>query len=241
MFGYVFEPADLVILGTLILLEGVLSFDNAAILAAMVRKLPAEQRRKALLYGIAGAYAFRILAILGVGFLIQYPSLKLLGGAYLLYLAVTHLLPNRNPHEKSGGLLARVGMSGFWSAVLLIEITDAAFALDQILVAVAMTDKVLLIIVASIIAILLLRISAAYMGRLMDWFPALERLAYVAVGFVGLKLVGVELMRRFVDPAFDVPKVVSVGVTLSLLVLPVVAKFLWERLQRARSRSANGG
>jgi YkoY family integral membrane protein len=230
LLEYTWEPSDLGIFLTLILLEGVLSFDNAAVLAAMVRKLPLEQRKKALLYGLAGAYAFRILAILFVAFIIANPLLKVVGGGYLLYLAYKHLLAKR-PHGEhvEQGFFARIGVSGFWGIVLAVELADAAFALDQILVAVAMTEKIPLIIAASLIAILFLRLSAAYMTALMDWFPALEKLAYVAVGFVGLKLVAVEAAHYagFVD--FEVPKAVSIGVTLSLLVVPVVGKALWER------------
>ncbi|HVM44538.1 MAG TPA: hypothetical protein VM582_01285 [Candidatus Thermoplasmatota archaeon] len=236
MFGYVFEPADIGIFLTLILLEGVLSFDNAAVLAAMVRKLPPEQRKKALLYGLAGAYVFRTLAILFVAFIIANPILKIVGGLYLLYLAVKHLAFSK-PHEEhaEGTLLSRIGLSGFWGVVVAVELADIAFALDQVLVAVAMTDKVFLIVVASMVAILFLRISAAYMTRLMDWFPALESLAYLAVGFVGLKLVGVEIAHALGYVDFDVPKPISIGVTLTLLVVPVVLKFAWERVRKARA------
>lgn len=237
MLGYVFESTDVAVLLTLILLEGVLSFDNAAVLAAMVRKLPMEQRRKALLYGLAGAYVFRTIAILGVAFIIQNPWLKLLGGGYLLYLAVKHLFFDR-PHEEhaESTFLSRLGFTGFWSMVVAIELADLAFALDQVLVAVAMTEKVVLIIAASVVAILMLRLSAAYMTRLMDWFPTLEKLAYVAVGFVGLKLVAVETAHYLGFTSFAVPKLVSIGITLCLLVLPVLAKFAWERLRPAISR-----
>ena len=232
MFGYVFETSDVAIFFTLILLEGVLSFDNAAVLAAMVRKLPLEQRRKALLYGLAGAYVFRTLAILSVAFIIQNPWLKILGGGYLLYLAIKHLFFDK-PHSEhvESTFLSRLGFTGFWSIVVAVELADLAFALDQVLVAVAMTEKVVLIIAASVVAILLLRISAAYMTRLMDWFPSLEKLAYLAVGFVGLKLVGVELAHYAGYTEFEVPKAVSIGITLSLLVLPVIGKFLWEKLR----------
>jgi YkoY family integral membrane protein len=233
LLGYVYEPADVAVFLTLILLEGVLSFDNAAVLAAMVRRLPLAQRRKALLYGLAGAYVFRTIAILSVAFIIQNPWLKVLGGGYLLYLAAKHLIFHR-PHDEhaESTFLARLGFTGFWSIVVAVELADIAFALDQVLVAVAMTDKLLLVIVASMVAILFLRISAVYMTRLMDWFPTLEKLAYVAVGFVGLKLVAVEAAHYLGHTAFEVPKAVSIGVTLSLLVVPVIGKFLWERVLR---------
>ena len=236
VFGYEFEAAHIGIFLTLILLEGILSFDNAAIIAAMVRKLPVEQRRKAVFYGLAGAYAFRIGAILGVAFIIANPWLKLLGGVYLLYLAAKHLFFQR-PHKEhvEKNILERFGLTGFWGVVVTIELADLAFALDQVLVAVAMTDEVVLIIAASLIAIFFLRLSATYMTRIMDWFPALEKLAYVAVGFVGLKLLAVEAAHMLGYTDFEVPKAISVGVTLALLVVPVVVKFVVDRVRAARS------
>lgn len=248
--NYQYEPVDIPIFFTLLLLEGALSFDNAAILAAMVRKLPEEQRRKALLYGLAGAYVFRIAAILLVSFIIQNPWLKVLGGAYLLYLMGKHLL-DRTPHDADNvpklGKKPFLGISPFWTVVIAVELADIAFALDQVLVAVGLFadrtsggDKRLLIILASMVAILLLRISAYYISRLMDWFPQLETLAYVAVGWVGFKLIAVEAAHYlgYADhPAtrFIESKVVSVAVTMSVIVLPVVVKAVRDFALKPRS------
>lgn len=224
VLGYTFHVSHIPIFFTLILLEGVLAFDNAAVIAAMARKLPVEQRSKALYYGLIGAYAFRILAIFSVAFLIRYPVLKLIGGLYLVYLAVKHLF--FTPHEEHAEhtFLSRIGVSGFWGVVISIELADLAFAIDQVIVAVAFTEEIVLIIAASLVAILFLRLSAVYMSRLMGWFPQLEKLAYVAVGFVGLKLVAVDVVHRLGYPGFEVPKEASVAVTLSLLLLPVLVK-----------------
>ena len=242
--GYQFETVDVAVFFTLLLLEGVLSFDNAAILAAMVRKLPVEQRRKALLYGLGGAYVFRLTAILFVAFIIENEWLKIVGGLYLLYLALKHLL-DRHPHQHMGDEIPAIakkqifGLSAFWSVVVAVELADIAFALDQVLVAVALTEKILLIVVASFVAILFLRISAYYVGRLMDWFPALETLAYVAVGWVGLKLIlttgghylGVSWFK------FMENKWLSVAVTLSVIVLPVVVKAAMDLSRKRRAAS----
>ncbi|HVL47428.1 MAG TPA: hypothetical protein VM889_02625 [Candidatus Thermoplasmatota archaeon] len=236
VLDYQFEPTDIGIFVTLVALEGVLSFDNAAILAALVRRLPVEQRRKALLYGIGGAYVLRVLAILSVAFIIANPILKLVGGAYLIYLSVSHIVQLRGDgHEKEKKIPSFLGLSGFWGIVLMVELADLAFALDQVLVAVALTDKIPLIVLASMTAILALRVSAAYMTRIMDWFPTLETLAYVAVGFVGLKLVAVEGAHNLGYKDFDIPKEISAAVTLSLIVVPVIVKFALEKLRPARA------
>lgn len=237
---YTFETQDVAVFFTLLLLEGVLAFDNAAVLAAMVRKLPVEQRRKALLYGLIGAYTFRVLAILAVVWIIEYPILKLLGGLYLVYLAAKHLFFRRAHGEHAEfTLFKRLGLTGFWGVVISIELADLAFALDQVLVAVALTDKVELIIAASLVAILFLRLSAVFIARLMDWFPQLEQLAYVAVGFVGLKLVSVDVAHRLGFTEFDIPKEISVVVTLTLLVVPVLGKVLIDWFRRRRAATAD--
>lgn len=227
-FAYRFESVDLAVFFTLILLEGLLSFDNAAVLAAMVRRLPPHQRRKALFYGLLGAYAFRITAILLASFLIESTLLRIVGGTYLIYLAVRHIF-----FQAQGGVptTARsfLGFSIFWSTVIAIEAADLVFALDQIVVAVALTQKIPLIIAASLLAILALRLSATYMVRLMDWFPSLEFFAYLAVYWVGAKL----LVQEFFD--VRIPKLLSLGVTLSLLLIPLLVKTVLEWRRRSRT------
>lgn len=188
--------ADATIVLTLLLLEAVLSFDNAAILAAMVRKLPVKDRKKALLYGLVGAYGLRIGAILLASFLIQTPILKVLGGGYLLFVGIRHfvqLARHKEGHAHTpksiGGMWYRMGFPALVAVIIQIELMDLAFAVDQVIVAVAFTDKIPLIILASVIGILFLRLAAAVMARVMDWLPTLEHMAFVAVSYVGVKLV----------------------------------------------------
>jgi YkoY family integral membrane protein len=262
---------DLAIVLTLLLLEAVLSFDNAAILAAMVRRLPPKDRRKALLYGLGGAYILRITAILLASFLIETPSLKILGGAYLLFIAVRHFIrfarhreDGHKAHEVKPGLLARWGVPALVSIIVQIELIDLAFAVDQVIVAVAFTDEILLIVIASVIGILFLRLAAAVIARVMDWLPALEHMAYVAVGYVGFKLIllheffavgwtqgptTADGLRTSIEggtcrvpfipiehevalgarPGCEIPTAVSVGITLSLFLVPILLKLLFGR------------
>jgi YkoY family integral membrane protein len=87
MFGQTFEPHDLAIIALLIVLEGVLSIDNALVLGLLARRLPKEQRKKALTFGLVGAFVFRFIAIATATFLLKWTVFKLLGGAYLVYVA----------------------------------------------------------------------------------------------------------------------------------------------------------
>lgn len=90
-FGQEFVWGDLGIVALLILLEGVLSIDNALVLGLLAKRLPKKLQPKALTYGLVGAFAFRVSAISVAAFLLQWRVVKLLGGAYLAYVAVKHL------------------------------------------------------------------------------------------------------------------------------------------------------
>ena len=91
IFGQEAAWPDLGVVGLLILLEGVLSIDNALVLGLLAKRLPKDQQRRALTYGLVGAFAFRILAISVAAFLLEWHVVKLIGGGYLAYIAVRHL------------------------------------------------------------------------------------------------------------------------------------------------------
>src|SRR5437762_3022335 len=92
MFGQTFSPHDLIIIGVLVVLEGVLSIDNALVLGLLARRLPKALQAKALTYGLIGAFVFRLLAIGTASYLLHWRIAKLLGGLYLVYVAVKHFL-----------------------------------------------------------------------------------------------------------------------------------------------------
>ena len=235
----------------LVMLEAVLSFDNAAILAALSRKLPlGEGRRRALNYGLAIAYVLRIGAILGAVVLLRFPVFITLGGAYLVFLFLKHFLGKL--FGRGGGehhalaeaqpFLQRFGLSPFTAIIVQIGIVDLAFAMDQVVAAVGFTRLYYLIIVAAGIGLLALRLLAPYLSRLMDWLPSLEDIAYVAVGFVGTLLVLEDLPYFTADlPTFahlewhavhvHMPKALKVGITLGLFLIPILVKlvFKWPR------------
>lgn len=227
ILSYQFSPLDIPLVLTLILLEGVLSFDNAAILAVMTRKLAPKERAKALTYGLVGAYTFRFIAVIFAAVLLAFPQTKILGGGYLIYLCVAHFWrKNSNDEESQLAPMRIFGLSPFWSTVISVELADAAFAIDQILVAIAYTDKYLLILLASVFAILALRVSALVLTRVIEWFPALEEIAYGVVGLVGVKL----LLGYW---GVEIPKAISIGLTLGAFLIPVTVKLIMDRLRPA--------
>ncbi|GEP90966.1 integral membrane protein, YkoY family [Chitinophaga terrae (ex Kim and Jung 2007)] len=194
---------SLIVVGNLIIIESLLSVDNAAVLATMVMDLPEKQRDRALKYGIVGAYAFRGLAMLFASFLIQFWWLKALGGLYLLYLTFSWVKEQRAKRkaseendeeetidkEKSKLYKMTVGALGpFWATVALVEVMDMAFSIDNIFAAVAFTDNILLVCLGVFIGILAMRFVAQAFVRLMSKYTFLEGAAYIVIGILGLKL-----------------------------------------------------
>jgi YkoY family integral membrane protein len=191
--------ASALIVLNLILIESLLSVDNAAVLATMVMDLPKSQRAKALKYGIIGAYVFRGLSLLFASYLIKVVWLKALGGLYLLWLCfgffkgkLSKEQKEEEQHSKEHNKLYKwtVGALGiFWSTVVLVEIMDLAFSIDNVFAAVAFTDNIYLIWTGVFLGILAMRFVAQGFVKLMERFPFLDSIAFLVIGILGLKLV----------------------------------------------------
>jgi YkoY family integral membrane protein len=185
------------VIGNLIIIESLLSVDNAAVLATMVMDLPEDQRDRALKYGIWGAYIFRGLAMLFASFLIKIWWLKPLGGLYLLWL-VWDWYKGKQTSKTDDDLIDKksnwfyrttVGALGtFWSTVVLVEIMDMAFSIDNVFAAVAFSDNIILVWIGVFIGILAMRFIAQYFVRLMQKYPFLETAAFIVIAILGLKL-----------------------------------------------------
>lgn len=180
-----FASTDLLAVGMLAVLEGILSVDNSLVLAILVRGLPRHQQKKALAYGIAGAFLFRIVALVFAAFLIEFLVFKIIGGLYLVYLAMKHMFffYREDAHQARPGV-----MRSFWGTVLVVELTDIAFSIDSITTAVAMSDKLLVVWAGGILGIVFLRFAATVLIRLLEKLPRLEDLAYQLIFFIGTKL-----------------------------------------------------
>lgn len=98
-YGQTAAWGDLGIVALLVLLEGALSIDNALVLGLLAKRLPKEQQKKALTYGLVGAFAFRFIAVFTAAWLIEWRVVKLLGGGYLAYIALKHLFFERGEDD----------------------------------------------------------------------------------------------------------------------------------------------
>jgi len=196
---------SLAIIGNLIIIESLLSVDNAAVLATMVMDLPKDQRNRALKYGIWGAYIFRGIAMIFASALITIWWLKPIGGLYLLYLVFDWYKSKQTKTEEDDTIdkesnwlykLTVGSLGNFWATVCLVELMDMAFSIDNVFAAVAFTPNIILVCIGVFIGILAMRFIAQWFVRLMEKYPFLETAAFIVIGILGLKLV-LSLVEHF--------------------------------------------
>lgn len=208
----------LLIILNLIIIESLLSVDNAAVLATMVMDLPEHQRKKALKYGILGAYIFRGICLLLAAWLIKIWWLKPLGGLYLLYLAYNYFSSKKTQskeddllEKKEKGLYQKVlkWIGPFWATIAMVEVMDLAFSLDNVFAAVAYVENIpepyniRLVIIGVFIGILAMRFVAQTFVKLMEKYPFLETAAFLVIGVLGLKLVSAIFTHQFPELAIS--------------------------------------
>lgn len=238
--------AGLLIILNLVVIESLLSVDNAAVLATMVLDLPPHQRPKALRYGIIGAYVLRGVCLLVAAWLVSFWWLKPLGGLYLLYLAFSYFkekLSKKDGDEggseevdknKSWFYKNTVGMIGpFWSTIILVEIMDLAFSIDNVFAAVAFTDHIGLIYIGVFIGILAMRFVAQAFVKLMEKFTFLETIAFIVIGVLGVKLSS-SLLVHFLPEAgiskfleSEVADIATSIFTVSIFLIPVLTSWIF--------------
>ena len=184
------------------MLEGLLSADNAMVLAVLVLGLPKEQQRQALRYGILGAFAFRIVATVFAAHMIQLRLVQLIGGLYLLWLPYHHFFRGGDAQERRTPPKATpwLGLSAFWATVVKVELTDIVFAIDSILVAVAMSPKLWVIITGGLLGIVAMRMVIGQLLAIVRRYPALVDGAFVIIAWVGIKLLDRVRAQPGLDP-----------------------------------------
>ena len=209
------QLSDFVTIGLLVLLEGLLSADNALVLALMILGLPRKDQKKALRYGLVGAFAFRILATLLATYLIRIEWVKLLGGLYLVYLAYQHFFRSGGTEErgKPRPALPWMGLSPLWGTVVKVELVNIAFSVDSILVAVAMSTKTWVVLTGGLLGIIAIRVVIGQLLSIVRKYPAIVDGAFIIIAWVGFKLL-LEYLRAAGWTDLHINKWVSFGVII---------------------------
>ncbi|MBG0967590.1 hypothetical protein [Bacillus sp. SRB3LM] len=215
---------NLYIVFILVLMEGLLSADNALVLSMMASKIkdPVKQK-KALYYGMVGAVAFRAIFILLGTIILKFWIIKVLGAAYLLHLAISHFKSqgeeemNVDKYENTifHKILGKFGvrLSQFWAIVVSIEFMDLAFSIDSITAALALSDKFWVLALGGVLGIIMMRSVAGVFIKLINRVPEMEHTAFVLIAIIGLKmLLGtvhymVNFVVSFTDSAYQMQEI----------------------------------
>lgn len=229
---------DFVVILMLVVLEGLLSADNAMVLAVLALGLPKDQRKRALRYGIVGAFAFRSLALLFGLYMIGLSLVKLAGALYLLYLPVRHFFGEHRAEGGRGVAQARpwLGLSAFWATVVKVELTDIVFAVDSIVVAVAMSQKAWVVLSGGILGIIAMRLVIGQLLTVVERFPALVDGAFVIIAWVGLRLL-IQYLHQVGVIAWDVPEWLGYGIIVVIFVAALAWGYREERRKGRREQA----
>jgi YkoY family integral membrane protein len=220
--------SDLLTILLLIALEGVLSADNAMVLAIRVLSLPKHQQKKALRYGMISAFTMRATATAMAAYLLALGWVKLVGGLYLLWLPYQHFFGQSSTH-KTGHIPPAtpwLGLNAFWATVVKVELTDIVFAIDSILVAVAISDKLWVVITGGILGIVMMRMVIGQLLGLIRRYPALVDGAFIIITWVGVKLL-LEYAHGREWIHFQIPKWLS----LALIAVIMGGAYVYARRQ----------
>lgn len=212
----------LLLLPLLVALEAVLSADNAIALAAISRSLNDRGRQEiALNLGLGLALVFRLLLIGAARWVLQLWPLQLAAALYLLWLCGRHLLGLwRSSHSEAPGdsdpeVTQQPASAASLAAVVgTLALTDLAFSLDSVAAAIAVTDRLWLVMAGGVIGVVALRLTAELFIRWLEVYRHLETAGFLAVGLVGLRL-----LLRLVLPEWLPPE--------WLLLVLVAALFSW--------------
>ncbi len=242
------------IIAQLVFLECILSIDNAAVIGAMVARLPKDrptpwprllhrlfsrfdrflgsQRQSALKVGLFGAYAGRIAMLALASIIIQYAWMQVLGALYLIYLAIRHFVERLQHHQAKRAnpeYERSIKVQGFWGVVLTIELADLAFSLDNVVAAVSLSDRLWVVVLGVAIGIVIIRFAATVFTRMIAWEPALEHAAYLLLVAIGAELI---LEHWF---AIELGDIAKFAISMAILALTVIVARLYGWFTLGRS------
>ncbi|GIM28490.1 membrane protein [Clostridium polyendosporum] len=219
MISTLLNPSSWAIIITLVIMEGLLSADNALVLAMMVKHLPEKEQRRALTYGIWGAYIFRFLAI-GVGtYLIKIWWVKLIAAGYLLELSVGFFLDEEHSENEVKAI-----EKSLWGTVIAVELMDIAFSIDSVAAAFGVSSEIWVLYLGAIFGILMMRGVAKVFVALIDKVPELESGAYILIAIIGFKML-LELFH------VEVPEVIF----FLIFVLVLSCTFVLHKFRNAKT------
>lgn len=201
----------------IIVIDLLLSGDNAVVIALACRNLPQGQRKQGILYGVIGAIGLRVVLTFFAVNLLALPYLKLVGALLLMWIGVKLILPDEGGHGE-GGIKAE---SNLWGAVKTIIVADFVMSLDNVIgVAGAAHGNAMLLIFGLLISIPLIAWSSQLVLQLIDRFPFIIYAGGALLGYVaGEMLAGEALFNPLLKSRDFLYELIPVVCAVSVLVM----------------------
>lgn len=234
-----FTTANLFAVMYLVILEGILSVDNALALAALVKgRLRSEKdQQKALHYGIVGAYFFRVVVIFAGVWLMAHEWVKWVAASYLVYLGIKELFFKSDMEDepvdfgkRQPGQMRFWAWSPLWSTIIQVELMDITFSVDSIAVALSVSDIPWVLIAGAVLGILAMRFTAQSFIKLITHYPILEKTAFVLVLLAGCKII-VGLL------GYEVPETIFLAVMFATIGVSIAVHYLQQSITTSKRRS----
>ncbi|MEQ1533200.1 MAG: TerC family protein [Sideroxydans sp.] len=215
----------------IIMIDLLLSGDNAVVIALACRNLPEAQRRKGIMYGVGGAIGLRVVLTFFAVSLLSLPYLKLIGAALLIWIGIKLILPDEEGHGE-GNIKADTQL---WGAIKTIIIADFVMSLDNVLgVAAAAKGNVGLLVFGLLISIPLIAWSSQLVLKLIDRFPFIIMAGGALLGYVaGEMLVTETVLQPLVETRHWLHWLVP-----AVCAVLVLAAGKWLALRKAHSEKA---
>jgi YjbE family integral membrane protein len=218
-------------LGAIMLLNLVLSGDNAIVIAMAARNLPPVHQKRAIIWGTFGAIAVRIVMTLVVVWLLKIPGLKFVGGLALVWIAVQLVASgdDGDDHDQGGAT--------FWDAMKTIMIADAVMGLDNVLaVAAAAHGDLVLVIIGLFLSIPIVVFGSTIVLKIMNRFPIVIWIGVALLGWTaGLMMWEEAMLKPYLDPFHSWEKVFIAVVTLITL---GIAYLLYQKSKKSQTQAA---
>lgn len=185
-------------LGQIIIIDILLGGDNAVVIALACRKLPAEQRKKGIIYGTAGAIILRVILIAFAMTLLQLPFLKLVGAALLVWIGIKLIAPDEEGHDNIEG------SDKLWAAIKTIIVADLVMSIDNVIAIAGAAQssgehQFLLVMLGLLISIPIIVWGSQLVIGLMERFPIIIVVGGMLLGWIAGTMV-------VTDPVFVHPE-----------------------------------
>lgn len=227
---FLFEATFWVSVLQIIAIDILLGGDNAVVIALACRKLPEQQRRKGIIWGVAGAIALRVVLIFFALQLLALPYLKVIGALLLLWIGIKLLQPEQD--DAHGNI---EGSAHLWGAIKTIIIADAVMSLDNVIaVAGAAKGNLGMVVLGIVISIPIIVWGSKFVLKLMDRFPIVITFGAALLGWIaGDMVTGDVVVKPYL---VDAPGWLHyVNATAGAIFVVVIGKLLASRKTAAAS------